>query len=108
MNHTTQMLRMTRKLQIIMLCTLLTFGSTKFTQAMWSKPVEAKAPVVETPIETQKAKSDAAIIRKACVELGIPYITTMTATKAALIAIKALVNEKISVNSLEDYYKEFE
>ncbi len=53
-------------------------------------------------------KSDFARIRRAAVELGIPYITTVTATKAAVKAIKALVNQKISVNSLEDYYKEFE
>ena len=52
-------------------------------------------------------KSDAAEIRRACVEYGIPYITTMTATKASLIAIKALVNQKISVNSLEEYYERF-
>src|SRR3989338_6629302 len=52
-------------------------------------------------------KSDAAMIRRACVEYGIPYITTMTATKASLIAIKALVNQKISVNSLEEYYERF-
>ena len=52
-------------------------------------------------------KSDAAMIRRACVELGVPYITTMTATKASLKAIKALVNQKISVNSLEEYYREF-
>jgi carbamoyl-phosphate synthase large subunit len=53
-------------------------------------------------------KSDAATIRRACVELNIPYITTMTAAKAAVNAIKALVNQKISVNSLTEYYKEFE
>ncbi len=52
-------------------------------------------------------KSDSALLRRRCVELDIPYITTMTATKAALKAIKALVNHKISVNSLEDYYNGF-
>ena len=53
-------------------------------------------------------KEDSAKIRVAAVELNLPYITTVTATKAAVKAIKALVNDKISVNSLEDYYKEFE
>jgi len=53
-------------------------------------------------------KSDSAMIRRKCVELDIPYITTMTATRAALKAIKALVNQKISVNSLKEYYKQFE
>ncbi|MBW2989700.1 carbamoyl-phosphate synthase large subunit [Candidatus Woesearchaeota archaeon] len=52
-------------------------------------------------------KSDSARIRRKCVELGIPYITTVTAAKAALSSIRALVNESISVNSLEGYYSEF-
>ncbi|MFH2027869.1 MAG: carbamoyl-phosphate synthase large subunit, partial [Nanoarchaeota archaeon] len=52
-------------------------------------------------------KSDSARIRRECVELNIPYITTMTATKAAVRAIKALVNDNISVNSLGEYYKGF-
>jgi len=52
-------------------------------------------------------KSDSSTIRRACVELDIPCITRMTATRAAISAIKALVNDKISVNSLEEYYKEF-
>ena len=47
-----------KKLQFIMLSTLLTAGSTEFTQAMWGKPVEAKAPVaVEPPVEAQKANN---------------------------------------------------
>ena len=50
-------------------------------------------------------KSDSATIRRKCVELDIPYITTMTATKAAVNAINALVKHKISVNSLKEYYK---
>ena len=52
-------------------------------------------------------KGDAFSIRTSAVEFGIPYITTVTATKAAVNAIKALVNQKISVNSLEEYYKKF-
>lgn len=52
-------------------------------------------------------KSDSAKIRIACVELDIPYITTMTATKAALNAIKASVGQKVSVSSLGDYHIEF-
>ena len=53
-------------------------------------------------------KGDAFSIRTSAVEFGIPYITTVTATKAAVNAIKALVNQKISVNSLEEYYTKFE
>jgi len=52
-------------------------------------------------------KTDSAVIRRECVELDVPYITRMTSTKAALKAIKTLVNDKISVNSLEEYYNKF-
>ena len=49
-------------------------------------------------------KSDSSIIRRKCVELDIPYITRKSSARAALNAIKALVDDKISVNSLEEYY----
>jgi len=52
-------------------------------------------------------KSDSAVIRRKCIELGIPYITRISSAKAAVKAIKALVNHKISVNSLEEYYNGF-
>ncbi|MBU0627611.1 MAG: carbamoyl-phosphate synthase large subunit [Nanoarchaeota archaeon] len=53
------------------------------------------------------AKSDSAIIRRTCVEQGIPYITRMSSAKASVKAIKALINNKISVNSLEEYYTKY-
>ena len=52
-------------------------------------------------------KTDSAKIRISAVELGVPYITTVTATKAAINSIKAMANQTVSVNSLEGYYKEF-
>ncbi len=52
-------------------------------------------------------KSDSAIIRRTCIDLGIPCITRMSSTKAALKAIKSLINQRLSVISLEDYYKKF-
>lgn len=52
-------------------------------------------------------KSDAYKIRRTAIELGIPYITTVTATKAAINSIKALSTQTVSVHSLEDYYKKF-
>ena len=62
MNYTTPRLRITRTLQIIMLSTLLTTGSTEFMQA-WSfsgegsKPMETKAPV-ETPKTMNEIQSE--------------------------------------------------
>ncbi len=46
-----------KKLQIIMFLTLLTAGLTEFTHAMWGKPVETKAPVMNAPIEHQKVNN---------------------------------------------------
>jgi carbamoyl-phosphate synthase large subunit len=54
-------------------------------------------------------KSDSARIRRECVELGIPYITTMTATKAAVKAIKAYTEQKgATIKSLQEYHNEIE
>ena len=50
-------------------------------------------------------KSDAYQIRRACVDLGIPLITTMTATKAAVNAIKALKTQELKVQSLQEYHQ---
>jgi carbamoyl-phosphate synthase large subunit len=52
-------------------------------------------------------KSDAAAIRVASVEMDIPYITTVTATKAAVNAIKAYIKQKgMTVKSLKEYHSE--
>ncbi len=53
-------------------------------------------------------KSDAYMIRKTAIELDIPYITTVTATKAAVNAIKSYEHKELSVKSLEEYHKEIE
>ena len=50
-------------------------------------------------------KSDSATIKRQCVELDIPYITTMTSLKPCLAAIKAQAKQKITVKSLDEYYK---
>jgi len=54
-----------------------------------------------------KVGSDGYKIRRACVELSIPYITTLAGTMAAIKAIRSMVEGKISVDNLEEYYKRF-
>jgi len=49
-------------------------------------------------------KTDSYRIRKTAVESDIPYITTVTATKAAVKAIKAYEQKGMSIKSLEEYY----
>ena len=51
--------------------------------------------------------SDGYKIRRSAIELGVPLVTTISGTKASLKAIKSLTKESVSVNSLEEYYKEF-
>ena len=53
-----------------------------------------------------KVGSDGYKIRRAAVELNIPYVTTYTGTLASVKAIKSMAREKITVHSLEEYYKE--
>ncbi len=51
--------------------------------------------------------SDGYKIRRNAIELGIPIVTTIAGTKASLKAIQSLTKGEVSVNSLEEYYKEF-
>jgi carbamoyl-phosphate synthase large subunit len=54
-------------------------------------------------------KSDAYMIGRTAVELDIPYITTVTATKAGVNAIKAYIGHKgASIKSLQEYHAEIE
>ncbi|MBI2138092.1 hypothetical protein HYU13_00750, partial [Candidatus Woesearchaeota archaeon] len=50
-------------------------------------------------------KGDSFEIRRSCVELGIPYITTMTATAASVKAMKEMRGREIEVKSLQEYHK---
>lgn len=50
----------------------------------------------------KKAKSDGYYIRRAAVDLGIPYITTIPGAKAAVKAIEAVKTGELSVYSLDE------
>ena len=47
------------------------------------------------------------LMRRAAIELGIPYITTPQGTFATLKAIESMNNNNISINSLREYYEKF-
>ena len=53
-----------------------------------------------------KSLEDSYIIRRSAVEFSLPYYTTIRGATAACMAIKALKEQDISVNALQDYYKE--
>ena len=54
-----------------------------------------------------KIGGDGYKIRRTAVELNLPYVTTVAGSFASLKAIKSLINGRVSINSLEGYYKQF-
>ncbi len=52
-----------------------------------------------------KSLKDSYIIRRSAVEFLLPYYTTIRGATAACMAIKALKENNLSVNALQDYYK---
>ena len=54
----------------------------------------------------KQASVDGYIIRRLAIELGIPYVTTLSGARAVLKAIEAVKNNEIFVKSLNDYIDE--
>ncbi|MCC6013592.1 MAG: carbamoyl-phosphate synthase large subunit [Candidatus Verstraetearchaeota archaeon] len=59
--------------------------------------------IINTP-SGKRGKTDGYLIRRTAVERNIPYITTIPGALAALNAIKAIRNGKLTVKSLKEYY----
>lgn len=60
--------------------------------------------VINIPKLGKNPRKDGYLIRRSCIELNIPYITTIEASKAAIKAIEALKLEKnIVVKALDEY-----
>ena len=74
-------------------------GSPNIRDAILDKEIDL---IINTSEGKQSAK-DGYIIRRLAIELGIPYVTTLSGARAALNAIEAVQNNKISVKSLNDY-----
>ncbi len=60
--------------------------------------------IVNTPLGRQ-AYSDGEAIRRAAVRYGIPLVTTLSATAAAIGAIRALQVKDLKVKSLQEHYR---
>jgi carbamoyl-phosphate synthase large subunit len=58
--------------------------------------------VINTPTDKQSYK-DGYQIRRTCIDLGIPYLTTIQAAKAAASAILGMKNSSIEVKALNEY-----
>jgi len=79
-------------------------GSPNVIEMMHTQEVKL---VINTPTDKQSYK-DGYQIRRACIELGIPYITTMQAAKAAASAILGMKRSRnaVEVKSINEYFEE--
>ncbi|NOR78066.1 MAG: carbamoyl-phosphate synthase large subunit [Methanophagales archaeon] len=75
-------------------------GSPNVIEMMHSQEIKL---VINTPTDKQSYK-DGSQIRRACIELGVPYITTMQAAKAAASAILGMQGSEIEVKSINEYF----
>jgi carbamoyl-phosphate synthase large subunit len=60
--------------------------------------------VINTPVG-KGAKYDDSYIRKAAIQYGIPYITTVAGARAAASGIKAVIEGKLELKSIQSYHK---
>ena len=74
-------------------------GSPNIRDAILNKEINL---IIKTSEGKQSAK-DGYIIRRLAIELGIPYVTTLSGVRAALNAIEAVQNNEINVKSLNEH-----
>lgn len=74
-------------------------GSPNIRDAILNKEIDL---IINTS-EGKQSAQDGYIIRRLAIELGIPYVTTLSGARAALNAIEAVQNNEITVKSLNEY-----
>ena len=74
-------------------------GSPNIRDAILNKEINL---IINTSEGKQSAK-DGYIIRRLAIELGIPYVTTLSGARAALNAIEAVQNNEINGKSLNEH-----
>lgn len=74
-------------------------GSPNIRDAILNKEIDL---IINTS-EGKQSAQDGYIIRHLAIELGIPYVTTLSGAKAALNAIEAVQNNEITVKSLNEH-----
>jgi carbamoyl-phosphate synthase large subunit len=62
------------------------------------------AMVINTPLGAQ-SKADSYYIRRASLVYNVPYFTTLAAARAVSLAIAALIEDDLSVRSLQEYHR---
>ncbi|WP_423792119.1 carbamoyl-phosphate synthase large subunit [Methanocaldococcus indicus] len=63
---------------------------------------EGKIDLIINTASGKRAKSEGYYIRRAAVDFGIPYVTTISGAKALVNAIESVRNKKIEVYSLDE------
>lgn len=74
-------------------------GSPNIRDAILNKEIDLIINTSEGKLSAQ----DGYIIRRLAIELGIPYVTTLSGARAALNAIEAVQNNEITVKSLNEH-----
>lgn len=74
-------------------------GSPNIRDAILNKEIDL---IINTS-EGKQSAQDGYIIRRLAIELGIPYVTTLSGARSALNAIEAVQNNEITVKSLNEH-----
>lgn len=74
-------------------------GSPNIRDAILNKEIDL---IINTS-EGKQSAQEGYIIRRLAIELGIPYVTTLSGARAALNAIEAVQNNEITVKSLNEH-----
>ncbi len=63
--------------------------------------------IINTP-SGKRGRTEGYLIRRAAVDYGIPYITTIAGAMAAVKGIEAVKKAKMTIKSIQEYHKEVE
>lgn len=77
-------------------------GSPNILDMMLKREIDL---IINTPTAGKIPYTDGFYIRRYAVDLGIPYITTITAAEAAVKAMDSIRKGGITIRSLDDYHK---
>ncbi|MBI5253071.1 MAG: carbamoyl-phosphate synthase large subunit [Euryarchaeota archaeon] len=77
-------------------------GSPNILDRMMEHSVDL---IINTPTAGKIPYEDGFYIRRYAVDLGVPYITTITGAEAAVKAIESISKGEIAIRSLNEYYK---
>lgn len=77
-------------------------GSPNILDIMMEHSVDL---IINTPTAGKIPYEDGFYIRRYAVDLGVPYITTITGAEAAVKAIESISKGEIAIRSLNEYYK---